>query len=448
MNPEIENLHSILHRQHGREVVKGLRELEKTTKKIANWKNHRHFNVLCVHSNVTPPSIRLKSSVKGEAAQKILRKTEKKLLNVRIRQCNYTINKLEEGKSEIENKLFEQLSAWEKQEVSDFIAHAHNWTFDKTKTRHREKFERLKEKSEKQDTCNEEKYKNITNRWVVNLSDVRLEPEANSLLRKGLNFAVTPNRLPVDEFITATEVACRHLKPADADSLRSDVVKTLKSFRKPPPNISLKERKALESLKKNKDIMILGADKGRATVIMNTKDYKNKIEDLLKDENTYEALKKDPTNIYKSKLINILRDWRNNKRISDTLYHRLYPTSDLPPRFYGLPKIHKNNVPLRPIVSSIGNITQETSKYLTQVLSPLVGKNPHFIKNSADFVKKISNLEVPPGRKMISYDVSALFTSIPVDQALSVIEAKLKQDPQVKERSELAVEQLIDCLSA
>ena len=155
----------------------------------------------------------------------------------------------------------------------------------------------------------------------------------------------------------------------------------------------------------------------------------------MNDVDTYEPLKKDPINLYKTKLVNILRDWKTNKSISDNLYHRLYPTSDLPPRFYGLPKIHKANIPLRPIVSSIGNITCSISRYLTQVLSPMVGKNEHFIKNSADFVRKIKDLEVPPGRKMVSYDVSALFTSIPVDKALTIIESRLKEDIHLNQRS-------------
>ena len=34
--------------------------------------------------------------------------------------------------------------------------------------------------------------------------------------------------------------------------------------------------------------------------------------------------------------------------------------------------------------------------------------------NSGEFVQKISNLEVPPGQKLISYNVLALFTSISV----------------------------------
>ena len=43
------------------------------------------------------------------------------------------------------------------------------------------------------------------------------------------------------------------------------------------------------------------------------------------------------------------------------------------------------------------------------------------VKNSTQFVKKIKELEVPPGRKMVSFDVTVLFTSIPVTEAVSVI---------------------------
>ena len=91
--------------------------------------------------------------------------------------------------------------------------------------------------------------------------------------------------------------------------------------------------------------MILGADKGRATVIMKTADYRNKIENLLKDKETYEKLNKDPTSNFKNKLINILRPWKSDNSIPDKLYHKIYPTSEIPPKLYGLPKIHKKDVP-------------------------------------------------------------------------------------------------------
>ena len=136
---------------------------------------------------------------------------------------------------------------------------------------------------------------------------------------------------------------------------------------------------------------------------------------LLEDTNTYEKLTSDPTRSLKNKLIQTLRDWRKEKRSPDHLYNQLYPTAENVPKFYGLPKIHEKDAPLRPIVSSIGSVMYNTAKFLAKILRPLVGHNGHHIINSEDFTNKIADLEVPPGQKLVSYDVSALFTSIPIN---------------------------------
>ena len=51
-----------------------------------------------------------------------------------------------------------------------------------------------------------------------------------------------------------------------------------------------------------------------------------------------------------------------------------YSSDGLSPRFYGLPKIHKVGIPLRPIVSFMNSPTYEVSSYLAKFLSPVVGK--------------------------------------------------------------------------
>ena len=63
----------------------------------------------------------------------------------------------------------------------------------------------------------------------------------------------------------------------------------------------------------------------------------------------------------------------------------------------------------------------KAAKYLAAILNPLTVKNGFTVKNSEDFVNKIRDLEIPPPRKMASYDVSALFMSIPVDEAIWII---------------------------
>ena len=48
----------------------------------------------------------------------------------------------------------------------------------------------------------------------------------------------------------------------------------------------------------------------------------------------------------------------------------------------GLPKIHKWDTPLRPIVSSCGSVTYGVSKELSKILKPLVGKSLHHINST------------------------------------------------------------------
>ena len=109
----------------------------------------------------------------------------------------------------------------------------------------------------------------------------------------------------------------------------------------------------------------------------------------------------------------------------------LFLTTDQPPHFYGLPNVHKATMPLWPIVSSIGTISYGVAKYLAKVLSPLVGRTEHHVKNTKDFVRDIREIRIEPDEELRSYDVSALFTSVPVDKALKVIrEVGGRSDPE------------------
>ena len=56
---------------------------------------------------------------------------------------------------------------------------------------------------------------------------------------------------------------------------------------------------------------------------------------------------------------------------------------------YGLPKIHKKEVPLRPIVSCIQSPSYDLSKYIASIISPLAGKTGFFVKNSGHFIEMI-----------------------------------------------------------
>ena len=86
----------------------------------------------------------------------------------------------------------------------------------------------------------------------------------------------------------------------------------------------------------------------------------------------------------------------------------MYPTGCVPPKFYGLPKIHKPDTPLRPIVSSCGSVTYGVATELAKILKPLAGKSPHHITSTQDFVEQARQIKLEPGERLSSYDVSAL----------------------------------------
>ena len=72
----------------------------------------------------------------------------------------------------------------------------------------------------------------------------------DGVLGKGLNYAVTPDKLPVEDFVVATEQACRSLPIDKADQLRAQVAGVMKSAKLPKPNITKKERQALIELRR------------------------------------------------------------------------------------------------------------------------------------------------------------------------------------------------------
>ena len=169
-------------------------------------------------------------------------------------------------------------------------------------------------------------------------------------------------------------------------------------------------------------------------VIMVRQDYINKANQFL-NQSTYRSITKDPTSSIKNKLINILKRVKNQTGLDSNTYKSMYPTGCVPPKFYGLPKIHKPHTPLRPIVSSCGSATYGVAKELAKILKPLVGKSPHHITSTQDFVEQVKQIKLEPGECLSFYDVSALFTSVPIDPALNIIKDLLDKDNTLKERT-------------
>ena len=72
-----------------------------------------------------------------------------------------------------------------------------------------------------------------------------------------------------------------------------------------------------------------------------------------------------------------------------------------------------------------------------------MGKSPHHITSTQDFVEQARQIKLEPGECLSSYDVSALFTSVPIDPALNIIKNLLDKDTTLKERTVMEVGNII-----
>ncbi|XP_075167963.1 uncharacterized protein LOC142240139 [Haematobia irritans] len=177
-------------------------------------------------------------------------------------------------------------------------------------------------------------------------------------------------------------------------------------------------------LKHNKNIIILEADKGNVTVGMEKLEYDTRMEKIVNDIMMYRKLKSDPTNKLQRINNELVDELFKHNIIDDSEKRRMKTEAAIAPRIYGLPKIHKQDYPLRPICSSINSPSSNLCKHLTTILNRLTENSKYNVKNSMQFKSKIEDIKIDEDETMVSFDVVSLFPSIPVELALKIIEEK------------------------
>ena len=121
-----------------------------------------------------------------------------------------------------------------------------------------------------------------------------------------------------------------------------------------------------------------------------------------------------------------LRKIYNRNEITKDQYDNIRPVSTKPARALGLPKIHKtfDSLPsFRPIIDTTGTAYQPVAKYLAKLLNPIV-TNEFTVKGSFDAVTHINNILrnlFNDGYRFVSFDVTSLFTNIPLKKTVNII---------------------------
>ena len=193
--------------------------------------------------------------------------------------------------------------------------------------------------------------------WVINLSKTPLTKEQLSLLQKGPNYAITPKYPTIEAYITSTEQAANKLPSQEADELRSDVNRILKQLQQ-QHNKQCNLNPPVQSPHRTQTGQFQGGfswqTRGWPWSSWTNRTTLTKHKHYYRIPTPTKCSPRTPPPSLKTNSLPFLKTLHKQEVYPPKKYKQLYPTSAVPPKFYGLPKIHKVGTPLRAIVSSRG----------------------------------------------------------------------------------------------
>ena len=212
-------------------------------------------------------------------------------------------------------------------------------------------------------------------------------------------------------------------------SVKQEILKCRPKYNK-HDNLTKEERRGLRTLRENPHITIKKADKGSVVVVMNTTDYLREGYRQLQDENFYQKVPNDMTNQISDKIADTLITMKSLNLITEKNFDFLNIKNPKEARFYLLPKIHKKDVPGRPICSSIQHPTAHISKFVDEHIKKYVPKTRSYVRDTQHFISRLKQLgQIPNNALLVTLDVSSLYTNIPNHEGLLAVAEHLRTDP-------------------
>lgn len=444
--------------------------------KQAKLKKDLEFLRTCKQSQLAPTFVRIQIPITHQHYKRAIHSFRMQLLNdeIRIKKRNLTKNyKLVNNiksllKETITDLTWLKLTSIFRQIIQD---KKRKWT-----QTHERKLDTLREQSNtnrSSNTTNQppNKYIRSTNTTglpskpivITNLSSRKLTEEETRILDQGLDHVFPPTKFDDCTFIanienyfvnllghatdkrdyetkgeneqtvyqlTPDQLKCASKLRQTCNSFKNSAKRSLKDQQQD----TLRIKKVLTHLSKDPSIVITRPDKGRGVVILNKSDYVRRMNEILSDSSTFQQIKEDETIKQENRLNRKLSELKNSGFITEEDYKYAKARGSLPARLYGLPKIHKPRdteglTPFRPIVSSSNTFNYRLAKLLTFKLNHIRQSN-NIIRDTFTFVEWLHKLDIDPNDyEMLSFDITSLFTKVPLDQTIKIILDKIYGTP-------------------
>ncbi len=294
---------------------------------------------------------------------------------------------------------------------------------------------------------------------IVNLSTTSLSHEQLSALSHITKFREHCKKVPYMQLIVGVESACRQLEDfgfGSAVQFRSLCADLIRKVPKPPPNVSVQLGRVLRKIGQNEQLIITASDKGGKLIVLDSVQYGamclKHLEDsayqrvytvgtgknqIIIDDGQNELFSPDFSKpdvsdhllwIQCRDLTDLLGQLKRTNDLHECERRALVlgqPYTGVLPQFYGLPKLHKlGELKLRPIISNSGLYSDKVMLKLKSVLNLLLWGSTS-MGNSYQFAELLRHYQFEPDDVMASFDISSLFTKVPVQETLLIVEKRL-----------------------
>ncbi len=226
------------------------------------------------------------------------------------------------------------------------------------------------------------------------------------------------------------------------DDVITDInVKTLNYIKKAKKMKSSRNIHMTKKYLKNHELMAVPFDKGIGICIMKKEVYHQKLDKIInlpQFEKVPVGRKnaKHPVLKEEERVNDVLKGLREEGKVSNGLYYKLKAKGSQPARLYGLAKVHKDDTPVRPVLSMPGSTYHKIGVQVAEWLS--VVKECQINSSTQKISEMLNNVQLADDEELISFDVSSLYTNVPVKEAIEVCtnllySGKYKQPPVDRE---------------
>ena len=431
--PKERSIAEVITQRYGPTTLHLFRNLEKTHFKYLRLQCDVAFLSSCYKHDLLPKFVQFRVYDRGLQSSRLYRNCQRRFLLNELRRKERYVQTASLRLDHLNQALKTSVSWLDFGHLYDFILRTNEKSINNVKYTHSKKLEKL----------------GLSNNSVLppdsvifNFSDRILSSHEKEVLALGLKFSLPVKRphfykhfLSCERFFTRLSnkdcvVSTSKPQPSFNHSFKNLCLSAYYSYKQNRKDdcISSEQWAALKSLREDKSIVITKLDKGNGVVLLNKSDYIEKMKVILNDRQTFVPLSTDTYLALvrsEDKLNTFLRTLKSDGKISEATYHRLFTSGSKPGIMYGLPKVHKEGVPLRPILSARGTHTYNLAKHLVSVINPIT-TNEYTVQDSFSFVKELSDID-SSNTVMASFDIKSLFTNIPLDETIEICTNSLRE---------------------